>query len=123
MHNLANTLYSEKLSYILTLNRNEDVFFFFRYSELWVSLSSSAYPQLFQQRCPNHPVSGHIHQLLQEDAELFPGQTTNAISPACPVSASGSPPYWTGAILTRCPNHVNWLLSIQRRSSRLSFSP
>ena len=47
----------------------------------------------------------------------------DVIPPPGPGSTPSSPPSWTchecrhpGGILIRCPNHLNWLLSIQRSS-------
>ncbi len=59
-------------------------------------------------------------------SKAFPGQCKHIISPPRPGSAPWPPPRWTcqellhwevtRRLLTTCPNHLNWLLSMQRSS-------
>lgn len=68
---------------------------------------SGSLVQQAQQRSQDTPLSGHFHWLLWEDLKTFPSQLRDTIS--------------LGSI--RCPNYLNWPLSIWRsRSSTLSPS-
>ncbi|KAL7876885.1 hypothetical protein SRHO_G00035280 [Serrasalmus rhombeus] len=79
-----------------------------------------------KQRGPGLPLPRHLLQLFQRDTEAFPRQLRDIIPPACPGSSPGSPPHRTclehlpieasRGRLTKCPNHLNWLLSTWRSS-------
>ncbi|KAI3367141.1 hypothetical protein L3Q82_008138 [Scortum barcoo] len=50
--------------------------------------------QQSEQRCPDFPHPRHFLQLFRGDPEAFPGQPRDIVSPACPGSSPGSPPWW-----------------------------
>lgn len=72
--------------------------------------------QQLQRGSPDMPLSSHVQQLLQGCPEVFPGQPTDRISPACPGSALRSSPRWTW--LKHLPREVS-----RRHRSQVTIPP
>ena len=85
--------------------------------------TSLCWGQQFEQGNSDVPLPGHLHQLLRGDTKMVTSQLRDPPWGLLPDghAQNSSPGRRAGGIMTRCPNHFNWLLS-KRRSSGSSLS-
>lgn len=72
--------------------------------------------QKAQQDIPDVPVPSNTFQHPLDDPELLPGQMSYIISGLLPAGCASKQRH-PGSIPNKCPNHLNWLLSMHRSNS------